>query len=73
MCDGVDECVVLFVAADLANQKCRVEEDSKDQDKEEYDPENQQRHFTPVEQDPTNIQRDRQRDKTRAERDEESY
>jgi len=68
----MDERVVLFVATYFADEESRVQDQSKDQDEEKYDPENKQRDFAPVEQYPTDIQRDRQRDQARAQRDEES-
>ena len=70
MRDGVDERVVLLVASYLADQERRVEHESEDQDVEKDDTENEQRHFAPVEYDPAHVQRDRERDETRAERDE---
>ena len=73
MSDGVDKGVVLLVATDLADQKSRIEKDSKDENRKEYDAEHQEGDFTRVEQDPTHIQRDRQSDETRAERDENCY
>src|SRR5215211_7114476 len=73
MSDGIDKGVVLFVASYLADQKGRIEHQAKDQDDEEYDPENKQRDFTPVENYPTDVHRDRQGDETRAQRDEECY
>src|SRR5678816_2151293 len=42
----------------------------RDRDDEEHDTENEQRDFAPVEYDPANVQRDRECDQTRAERDE---
>jgi hypothetical protein len=71
--DRIDECVVLFVAAYLADEESRVQDQSEDQHEKKYDPENKQRDFTPVEQYPTDVQRDRQSNQARAERDEESY
>src|ERR1051325_7740801 len=69
--DGVDERVVLLVSSYLANQERRVEHESEDQHVEKDDAENEQRDFTPVQYDPTNVHRDRECNQTRAERDEE--
>ena len=43
MSNCVDERVMLFVAADFANEESGVEDQSKDQKKREYDAENKQR------------------------------
>src|SRR5262249_14450940 len=68
--DGVDERVVLFVSTNLTNEERRVDDETEnDCTKEDY-AENEQCHFAPVEDYPTDIQRDRQRHEGRAERDE---
>src|SRR5688500_9103 len=73
MCDCVDESIVLLVATDLSDQESRVEHESKDQNEKKDDPKNKQGHFAPVENYPTDVQRDRKRDKTRTQRDKECY
>ena len=73
MSNCIDERVVLFVAAYFANEESGIEDQSKDQEEKEYDPENKQRHFPQVENDPTDVQRNCQRDKACPKRDEESY
>jgi hypothetical protein len=73
MRDGVDERIVLLVAPDLTNQESRIENYAEDQHDKEDDAENQERHFTPVENNPTDIQRHGECDKARAQRDEERY
>src|SRR5205085_1359065 len=73
VCDGVYESVVLLIATYLADQKGCVEHNAKDQDHKKHHPEDEQHDFTEVENDPTNVQRNRQRDQTRAQRDKECY
>src|SRR5256714_12976746 len=69
--DGVDEGVVLLVASDFADEEDRVEDESGDDDAEEDDAQHEQGDFTPVEQNPTDVQRQGQPDKACTERDEE--
>jgi hypothetical protein len=64
---------VLFVAPDFTDEKSSIENYTEDQHDKEDDAENQQRHFTPVENYPTDIQRDGECDEARAQRDEERY
>ena len=69
--DGVDEGVVLFVAADFADEEDGVEDEARDDDAEEADPQHQERHLAPVEQNPTDVQSHGQPDQARPQRDEE--
>ena len=71
--DGIDERIVLFVATYLADQKSRVQYDAEDQYDKENNAENQQRDFTPVENNPTDIQRHGECDEARTERNEERH
>ena len=65
--------IVLFVAADFANKKGCIEDQTDDYDEEEYNSKNKESYFAPVEQNPANIQRNCQRHQASAQRDEESY
>src|SRR5688572_16432460 len=69
--DGVNERVVLLVAAYFADQERRVEHQSEDDQVKKDDSQNEQRDLAPVENNPTHTQRHRERNKTRAQRDEE--
>lgn len=69
--DGVDEAIVLLVAADFANQKERVQDHAGNDRGEENDAEEQEHRFAPIQDDPTDVQRDRQRNQAHAQRDEE--
>ena len=54
--DGVDEAVVLFVAADFADQEDGVEDQAGDDGDEENNAEEKQYAFAPVEDDPADVQ-----------------
>ena len=69
--DGVDESVVLLVAPDFTHEKNRVEDQPADDDQEEDDAEDEQHPGTPVDDDPTDVERDGQGDQARAEDDED--
>jgi hypothetical protein len=69
--DGVDEGVVLLVATDFAYEEGCVEDEPRDDQDEEDDAEDKQRHLAPVEQNPADVERQRERDQTDAEREEE--
>ncbi len=66
MRDRVEETVLLLVLVNLSNQKNRVDHYSRDDQCEEYDPENQGNDFPPLEKNPSDIQRDRQSDQAGA-------
>jgi hypothetical protein len=70
MGDGIDKCIVLLVAPDLTNQESGIEDQAKDDEEKEDDPKNKQRHLAPVEDDPTDIERNCQRNETSSKRDE---
>jgi len=70
---GINESIVLFVAPYLANKEGCIKDQTEDNQQEEDDSENQQRDFAPVEKNPTDIQRDRKRNQTSAQCDEEGY
>ena len=66
--DGVDERVVLLVAPDLAHQEDRIEDEARDDEREQDDAEAEQQAFAPVDDDPADVQRDGDRDQADAER-----
>ena len=59
--DGIDEAVVLLAAANLAHQKAGVHDHAGNDQGKKDDAEKQQHSLAPVEDDPSNIERDRQR------------
>jgi hypothetical protein len=69
--DGVDEGVVLLVAAYLADEEGGVEDEAGDDDGEEDDAEDEQRDLSPVEQNPADVEREREDDEADAERQKE--
>jgi hypothetical protein len=69
--DGVDEGVVLLVAADLADEEGRVQHQPRDDEAEEDDAEDEERHLAPVQQDPPDVQGEREDDEADAERQKE--
>src|SRR5690606_30984605 len=64
--NGIEECVLLFAAANFADEKCRVKDKAGYYHRKKYDAENEQRDFANVKQDPTDIQHDRDRDQANA-------
>ena len=68
---GVDEGVVLLVAADLAHQEDGVEHEPVMIEQEEDDAEDREHALAPVEHDPADVERDGDRDQADAEDDEE--
>ena len=71
MSDGVDEAVMLFVAANFTDQKTGIHDHPGDQQGEENYAEKKQNPFAPVEDDPADIQSDRQQYQANAQNDEE--
>ena len=71
MSDCVDKTVMLLVTANLADQKNRIEDESGDDDEKEDATEEEFETFAPVEDDPTDVERDSSRDEANAQRDEE--
>ena len=71
MGDGVDEAVVLFVAADFAHQEDSVQDHSGDDGCEKDYAEKQQHAFAPVEDGPANGEGDGQSHQGAAQHDEE--
>ena len=61
MGDGVDEAVVLLVQFNFTNQETSVEDQSKNNCEKEEHAEEEQHSLTPVEDDPSNVQCDSQR------------
>jgi hypothetical protein len=73
MRDGVDESVVLFVAADFANEECCIENQAKDDCQKKDYAQYEKCHLSPVEQNPTDIQGNCERNQASAQCDEERY
>ena len=69
--DGIDEAVVLFVAANFAHQEAGVHDHPGDQQGEEDYAQKEQYAFAPVEDDPADVQADRQQHQANAQHDEE--
>ena len=69
---GVDKSVVLFVAANLAHQKNGVQNQSGNNDGEKNDAQNEQSDLLQIEQNPADVERDRERDQANAEDDKEN-
>ncbi len=61
MGDGIDEAVVLLAAAKLPHQEARVHDHTGDDQGKKDDAEKQQHSLAPVENDPSNIEGDRER------------
>ena len=70
--DRIDEAVVLLAAANFAHQKTGVHDHASDDQGEKDDAEKQQHAFAPVEDDPSDIQRDRQRHQADAQAEKEN-
>ena len=70
--DGIDEAVMLLVAANFTHQKTGVHDQPGDQQGEEDYAQEKQDSFAPVENDPADIQPDRQQDQANAQHDEKS-
>src|ERR1700678_784730 len=68
----VDEAVVLLAAAKLANQEARVHDHAGDDQRKKDDAEEQQHALAPVENDPSNIEGDRERDQGDAQANEKN-
>ena len=71
MRDRIDKAVVLLAAANFADQKAGVHDHARDDQGEKDDAEKQQHAFAPVEDDPTDVQRDRQRHQADAQAEKE--
>jgi hypothetical protein len=71
--DRVDERVVLLVAADLADQKDRVQHHAGDDQQEEDHPQHRQQPHPPVQHDPADVEGDGNRHETDAEDGEEDH
>ena len=69
--NGIDEAVMLFVAANLAHQETGVHNQPCDQQGEEDYAQEKQNAFAPVENDPADVQSDRQQHQANAQNDEE--
>ena len=70
MGDGVDEAVMLLVAANFADQKNRIEDKAGNDGAEENDAEKNFDALAPVEDDPAAADRERHRRQANAEREE---
>ena len=70
MGDGVDEAVVLLVAADFADQKNRIEDEAGDDGAKKNDAQKDLDALAPVEDDPAAADRTGQRRQANAQREE---
>lgn len=73
MRDGINESVVLLVASNLTYKESGIENDADDDHHEENDAKNQEGNLSPVKENPSDVQSDRQGYKEGAECDEEDY
>jgi hypothetical protein len=71
--DGIEEGIVLLVPADLTHQKDGVQHHAGDDQQEEDDAEDREDAHPPVEDNPADVERDGNRDKTDAEDGEEDH
>ena len=69
MRDSMQKAVLLLVSANLPYQEDGIQYQAGDHDSEEYDADDQDAQLAPMEDDPTNVQRDRRCDDTRTQRD----
>ncbi len=70
MRDGIDKTVVLFVAADFADEEAGVDDHAADDRREKNHAEEKQDGFAAIENDPADVERDGDRDEAHAQRDE---
>ena len=73
MCDGVQEAVLLFVAAYFADKKDGIERDADREQPKDGNADGQRNPLAPVENDPANIERDGEADQADTEGDEEKH
>ena len=71
MGDGIEEAVLLLISPDLADEEDSVYDQPCDQHTEENDAEHERNNLPPMENDPTDIEYDRQGNEASPERDEE--
>src|ERR1700681_4486001 len=71
MRDGIEEAVLLLISANLTDEEDGVDHQPRDKQSEENDPEYEGNNLTPVEDDPTDVEHDRQGNETSPQRDEE--
>lgn len=62
---------MLFVPPDFAEQKRRVQNKTRDDQRKEYNAENHQRDLAQIEQNPADIERNRHRDQADSENEKE--
>jgi hypothetical protein len=68
--DGIEEGILTFITADLADEEDGVEDDASNEDREEDDPEDGQGNGALVEDDPADVQGDGEADEEYAQRNE---
>src|SRR5215471_6979617 len=68
---GVNKTVVVLTASHLSHEEDCIYHHSRNQESKEHDPEKQQHAFAPVEDDPTDVERDCERHQADAQNDEE--
>ncbi len=71
--NGIQEAVLLLVAAHFADQEDGIEDESDDQESKKRDADDQRGEAAPVENDPAKLERDGNADQADTERDEEEY
>src|SRR4029077_12736846 len=71
--DGIDEAVVLLVAANFTHQETGVHDKPGDQQGKENYAQEKQDPFAPVEDDPADIEPDRQQHQANAQNDKKGY
>jgi hypothetical protein len=71
MRNRVDKTVVLFISAYFSYEKDRVQHDTNDDGHEKNDAEDQLRNLAPIENNPSDVERDRECDQTCTERNKE--
>ncbi len=71
MSNGIDETVMLLAAAKLAHQKTGIHDHPRNDQRKKDDAEKQQHPLAPVKNDPSNIERNRQRHQGDAQEEEE--
>src|SRR5271170_8516656 len=68
----IEKAVMVLIATDFADQKDGIQDHAGDQQREKWNAQHQRNQPPPVEDDPAELQRDRQPDHAHAQRDEES-
>ena len=70
---GVQEAVLLLIAADFAHQKDGIQHHPRNDDEKENYTKDQRHHLAPVQDDPSDVEKNGQSHQARAQRDEECH